>query len=117
MLHGLTAGDRRAFDSGASGGEDLAVPHAGVAFEADMSREQADRLAQLMADARPTRPEGVLSASLEFHDGRARLVAIWRDAATLARYLAEAPVPRGTELMRKVGVEPAVTRFEILDLG
>ena len=82
-----------------------------------MSHEQADRLARLMADARPTRPEGVLTASLEYSAGRARLVAIWRDGETLARYLAEAPVPRGTELMRKVGVEPAVTRFEILELG
>jgi hypothetical protein len=70
-----------------------------------------------MADARPTRPAGVLTASLEYCAGRARLVAIWRDEETLARYLAEAPVPRGTELMRKVGVEPAVTRFEILELG
>jgi transcription elongation GreA/GreB family factor len=82
-----------------------------------MNREQADRLARLMADARPTRPAGVLTASLEYRAGRARLVAIWRDEETLARYLAEAPVPRGTELMRKVGVEPTVTRFEILELG
>jgi transcription elongation GreA/GreB family factor len=82
-----------------------------------MNREQADRLARLMADARPTRPAGVLTASLEYRAGRARLVAIWRDEETLARYLAAAPVPRGTELMRKVGVEPTVTRFEILELG
>ena len=82
-----------------------------------MNREQADRLARLMADARPTRPAGVLTASLEYRAGRARLVAIWRDEETLARYLAEAPVPRGTELMRKVGVDPTVTRFEILELG
>ena len=82
-----------------------------------MSREQAERLAQLMAQARSTRPEGVLTASLAYSDGRGRLVAIWRDDETLARYLDETPVPRGTELMRKVGVEPEVTRFEILELG
>ena len=82
-----------------------------------MSAEQAHELAALMAEARPTRPAGVMTASLEYHDGVGRLVAIWRDAETLDRYLAEAPVPRGTELMRKVGVEPAVQRFEILELG
>ncbi len=82
-----------------------------------MTREQGDRLAALMAEGRPTRPEGVLCASLEYSDGRARLVAIWRDRETLSRYLAQAPAPRGTELMRKVGVEPAVTTFEILELG
>jgi hypothetical protein len=82
-----------------------------------MNREQADWLARLMAEARPTRPAGVLTASLEYRAGRARLVAIWRDEETLVGYLAEAPVPRGTELMRKVGVEPTVTRFEILELG
>ena len=59
-----------------------------------MTREQGDRLAALMAEGRSTRPEGVLCASL-----------------------AQAPAPRGTELMRKVGVEPAVTTFEILELG
>jgi hypothetical protein len=105
-----------AVDPGAIRGEDPGVP-AGIAFEAEMSREQADRLAQLMADGLSTRPEGVLSALLEYHDGRARLVAIWRDENTLTRYLAEAPIPRGTELMRKIGIEPAVTRFEILEFG
>jgi hypothetical protein len=93
------------------------VSLAGIAFEAELSRERAEQLAELMAQARPTRPEGVLTASLEYSDGRARLVAIWRDDETLARYLAEAPVPRGTELMRKVGAEPIVKRFEILEIG
>jgi hypothetical protein len=91
--------------------------HAGISFEAEMTRAQAEELAQLMVEARPTRPAGVITASLEYREGVGRLVAIWRDAETLERYLAEAPVPRGTELMRKIGLEPAVDRFEVLDLG
>lgn len=93
------------------------MTYAGISFEAEMTRDQAGRLAQLMVEGRPTRPAGVLSATLEFRDGRGRLVAVWRDRDTLDRYLAEAPVPRGTELMRKVGLEPDVTTFEILELG
>ena len=27
------------------------------------------------------------------------------------------PVPRGTELMRKIGVEPEVRTFDVLELG
>lgn len=90
---------------------------AGVAFEADMSPEEARQLADLMAQHRSTRPEGVVMASLEYSDQRARLVAIWRDEQTLEDYLAHASVPRGTELMRAVGVEPTVTRFDVLQLG
>ena len=70
-----------------------------------------------MAEARPTRPAGVVTASLELHAGVGRLVAIWQDADTLDRYLADAPVPRGTELMRQVGLEPRVERFDVLELG
>jgi hypothetical protein len=91
--------------------------HAGISFEADMSPEQAEQLARLMEEGRATRPEGVLAATLEFHDGRGRLVAVWRDRETLDRYLAEADVPRGTELMRRVGLEPEVARFDVLDFG
>lgn len=95
------------------------MARAGIAFEAELTRAQAEQLAELMAEGRPTRPEGVLAASLEYHDhdGRARLVAIWRDRQTLERYLDEAPMPRGTELVRRVGAEPVVTRFEILEFG
>ncbi|HEV3404001.1 MAG TPA: hypothetical protein VG073_06895 [Gaiellaceae bacterium] len=93
------------------------MAYAGISFEAAMTREQAEELAQLMVHARPTRPAGVVTASLELHDGVGRLVAIWQDAETLERYLAEAPVPRGTELMRKIGLEPVVERFDVLELG
>ena len=82
-----------------------------------MTPEQAKELARLMDEARPTRPGGVETALLEYQSGRARLVAVWKDADTLDRYLAEAPVPRGTELMRKVGVEPEVQRFDVLEIG
>ncbi len=93
------------------------VSYAGISFEAEMSAEQAAELARLVEEARPTRPEGVLTALLEHEGGRGRLVAVWRDAATLDRYLADAEVPRGTELMRKLGLEPEVRRFDVLDLG
>jgi hypothetical protein len=93
------------------------VSYAGISFEAAMSKEQAGALAQLMEEARPTRPSGVVTALLEYEDGRARLLAVWKDRETLDRYLAEAEVPRGTELMRKVGVEPDVRIFDVLELG
>jgi hypothetical protein len=93
------------------------MAYAGISFEAEMTAEQAAELARLMEEARPTRPEGVVTALLEHTAGRGRLVAVWRDAETLDRYLAEVEVPRGTELMRKLGLEPDVRRFDVLDLG
>lgn len=84
-------------------------------FEARMSRSQAERLAELMKEGRATRPAGVLNASLLIEDGVARLIAFWRDRDTLDRYLSTAPVPRGTELMREVGVEPEVRIVEVLE--
>lgn len=93
------------------------MTYAGIGFEADMTAEQAAELARLMEEARPTRPEGVVTALLEHEGGQGRLVAVWRDRETLERYLAETDVPRGTELMRKLGLEPEVRRFEVLDLG
>jgi hypothetical protein len=90
---------------------------AGISFEAEMSRDQAEQLARLMQDGRSTRPAGVITAALEFRKGHGRLVAIWKDRDTLDRYLSEARVPRGTELMRKVGLEPHVKTFDVLELG
>ena len=90
---------------------------AGIAFEAAMTPDQARKLARLMEEGRSTRPEGVVTALLEYRDGRGRLLAVWRDRDTLDRYLATAEVPRGTELMRKIGLEPTVTRVDVLDLG
>jgi hypothetical protein len=90
---------------------------AGISFEAPMTDEQAHELARLMAEGRTTRPEGVVTALLEYRDGHGRLVAVWRDRETLDGYLSEADVPRGVELMRKVGLEPEVRTFDVLDLG
>jgi hypothetical protein len=86
-------------------------------FEAEMSREQADELARLMQGGRDTRPDGVLTAALTFADGVGRLTAYWKDRDTLDRYFAAAAVPRGIELMRKVGVEPRVSVVDVLELG
>jgi hypothetical protein len=93
------------------------VSYAGISFEAEMTAQQADELARLMDMGRATRPEGVVTALLEYAEGRGRLLAVWRDRETLDRYLAEADVPRGTELMRTIGLEPEVRRFDVLDLG
>jgi len=82
-----------------------------------MGREQAERLAELMQEGRATRPAGVLTAGLLVDGDLVRLVAFWKDRDTLDRYLSTAPVPRGTELMRKVGVEPQVRVVEVLELG
>jgi quinol monooxygenase YgiN len=86
-------------------------------FEARMSREQAEQLAKLMQEHRPTRPEGVLTAALLVDGEDVKLVAIWRDRETLETYLASGAVPRGTELMRKVGVEPEMRVVDVLELG
>jgi quinol monooxygenase YgiN len=86
-------------------------------FEAKMSREQAEQLAELMRDGKATRPEGVLTAALMVDGEVVQLVAYWRDRETFERYLATVPVPRGTELMRKVGVEPELRVVETLELG
>ena len=86
-------------------------------FEARMSREQAERLAELMQEGRATRPAGVLTAALLVDDDLVRLVAFWRDRETLESYLATGAVPRGTELMRKVGVEPELSVVDVLELG
>jgi len=86
-------------------------------FEAKMSREQADQLAQLMQEHRPTRPAGVLTAALLVDGEDVRLIAIWQDRATLQEYLDSGAVPRGTELMRKVGVEPELRVADVLELG
>jgi quinol monooxygenase YgiN len=86
-------------------------------FEAQMTREQAEQLAALMEVARPTRPAGVETAALLVEGESVQLVAVWRDRETLEAYLTTADVPRGTELMRKVGVEPTMRIVDVLDLG
>ena len=82
-----------------------------------MSREQAEQLAELMQAGRATRPAGVVTAALLVDGDLVRLVAFWKDRETLDAYLATAPVPRGTELMRKVGVEPELRIADVLEFG
>ena len=82
-----------------------------------MGREQAERLAELMQEGRATRPAGVLTAGLLVDGDLVRLVAFWKDRETLEHYMSTAPVLRGTELMREVGVEPEVRIVDVLELG
>ena len=86
-------------------------------FEAKLSREQGEWLAELMKEGLATRPQGVLTAVLLVEGELTRLVAVWKDRDTLDRYLSTTPVPRGTELMRRVGAEPAVRLVEVLECG
>jgi len=86
-------------------------------FEATMSRSQVERLAELMREALPTRPEGVVTAALLVEGEAVRLIAFWRDRDTLDRYLATVDVPRGVELMRKAGVEPEWRIVDVMELG
>jgi hypothetical protein len=94
------------------------VPVSTVAavFEARMGREQQARLAELMQLGRATRPAGVETAGLLADGELVQLVAFWRDRDTLDRYLST-DVPRGTQLMRQVGVEPKVRILDVLELG
>jgi hypothetical protein len=91
-------------------------PMVAAIFEARMSREQ-EELARLMHDGRETRPGAVRTAALTLENGLGRLTAYWKDRGTLDRDLASVPVPRGTELMRKIGVEPTVSIVDVLELG
>ena len=62
--------------------------------------------------SRCTRPVAWTAAS-----ARQIWIAIWQDRATLQEYLDSGAVPRGTELMRKVGVEPELRVVDVLELG
>jgi len=90
---------------------------AAAIFEAALSSDQAAELARLMEEGRPTRPAGVLTVALLYDGDRGQLVAIWKSRDALEQYVAETEVPRGRELMRKVGVEPTMTVVDVLDLG
>ena len=84
-------------------------------FEANVDREQAERLADLMRKGRDGRPDGVQSASLLYDGDLAQVVALWESRDTLDRYLSSAPVPKGVELFRTIGVEPRFRIVEVLE--
>jgi hypothetical protein len=88
-----------------------------VIFEATMSRDQVEQLVEVMREARPTRPEGVVTAALLVEGEAVQLVAFWQDRDTLDRYLATVEVPRGAELMRRVGVDPTWRIVDAYELG
>jgi hypothetical protein len=50
-------------------------------FEAELDAHQAAGLARLMDEGRPTRPAGVMTATLLYDGSLARLVAVWERAA------------------------------------
>jgi hypothetical protein len=91
------------------------MKRAAITFVAAMTTEQADALARLMEEGLSTRPDGVLAAMLAWEDGVGTLTAVWRDRETLDHYLSVAAVPRGTELMRRLGLEPEVRTFDLLE--
>ncbi len=82
-----------------------------------MAPEQVARLAELMREHLPTRPEGVVTAALLIDGENAQLVAFWRDRETLDRYLASVDEPRGAELMRKAGAVPEWRIVDVPQLG
>ena len=88
---------------------------AAAVFEAELDAGQAADLARLMGEGRPTRPDGVVTATLLYDGSRGRLVAVWKSRDALERYLATADVPRGAELMRKVGAEPTMSVVDVLE--
>jgi hypothetical protein len=86
-------------------------------FEAKLSREQADRLVELMREGHSTRPPAVISTALMLDGEDAQLIAFWPDRESFDAYVASVPAPRGVEFMRKVGAEPTVRIVDTLQLG
>ena len=88
---------------------------AAALFEAELDAAQAAGVARLTDEHRPTRPDGVVTAMLLYDGAVATLVAVWRSRDELEQYLATTDVPRGRELMRKVGVEPSNRVVDVLE--
>jgi hypothetical protein len=84
-------------------------------FEAELTPAQAQELARLMDEARPTRPARVITATLMYDEPQATLTAVWESREDLEDYLATTEVPRGRELMRKVGAEPTMRVVDVLE--
>ena len=91
-------------------------------FEAPMSREQADRLAQLMRDRIGDRAPAVVNATLLWDPdpapGVGRFMAVWESRDAWDRYLSVTEEPGAIKLMREVGApEPTLTVVPVLFCG
>jgi hypothetical protein len=84
-------------------------------FEAPLDARQAAELARLMDEGRASRPSGVVTATLLYDGAVARLVAVWDSRDALEAYLATTDVPRGRELMLRVGADPTMTIVDVLE--
>ncbi|MGL6279428.1 MAG: hypothetical protein ACRC50_07740 [Gaiella sp.] len=84
-------------------------------FEAELTPAQAHELARAMDEARSTRPERVITATLMYEEPIATLTAVWESREDLDEYLASTEVPRGRELMRRVGAEPTMRIVDVLE--
>ena len=82
-------------------------------FEAEMDAERAARVAELMRQHKDTRPADVVLATLHVDGEHVALVAYWRSREALDAYLASGETPRGTALMREVGVEPTMRVVDV----
>jgi hypothetical protein len=90
---------------------------AAAIFDATMTTEQSDQLAELMEKNVATRPSEVALATLHVDGEHVRLVAYWTSMEALDEYRAASPVLRGQELMRRVGVEPTVSIVSVPAFG
>ena len=91
-----------------------------IANDMNQTKRNPDQISQLaarMKSGRDERPDGVLTAMLLIEEDKTRLIAVWTDQDRLDRYLATAPVPRGTELFRAVGAEPTFKVAPVAELG
>jgi hypothetical protein len=59
----------------------------------------------------------VIDVRLYLEGDTGQLVSLWESREALVAYLADAEVPRGTQLMRAVGLEPDVRIADVLTAG
>jgi hypothetical protein len=84
-------------------------------FEAEMTREQADRLVGLMRENLGQRAPAVLGAMVLYENGKAQLIAVWESEEAWERYRSSVEEPRAAEFMREVGAEPTLRVVPVLE--
>jgi hypothetical protein len=84
-------------------------------FEAEMTREQADRLVGLMRENLGQRAPAVLGAMVFYENGKAQLIAVWESEEAWERYRSSVEEPRAAEFMREVGAEPTLRVVPVLE--